>query len=378
MKGQMGRINREIVFPELRVGEHQTEYLKRIGCPAGHLPTVMQPLNPHWRVMFMWNQWNPFQPRGKWNPQLPAMFDACVGQPRWKVLVMLFGWTERIGQLALGNFNPEVHVMRGAAREALDAQIRAGEATIYMADDPETQRSHALLWLAVFRSGMCYLFDESPRANEGPWVNVNGEAGEGQFVYARTGANWYKGYIRQREREWGIAEVNRMNLRTQPPPAGEVVHERLVQRRGDPRGFATEESTATGTRSMFDLFREDHSDPKEGGHGDWYPMLFLPAKVRRATSLDLDIIIDLLKYDEDRAMREGGLSAENTPRLFVSERCENFIRCALNYALSETGKADESNPWRDFIDAARYLFSMGTPFIEADGKGVGYSGGSWG
>jgi hypothetical protein len=303
---------------------------------------------------------------------MPAMFDACVGQPRWKVLVMLFGWIERIGQLALGNFNPEVHVLRGEAREKLDTAIREGKATVYFGDDPETQRSHACLWLAVFENGTKYLFDESPRSTEGDWVNVNAERGEGQYVYARTGANWYKRYLRDRERDWNVAEMGRERLRRAPLPAGDQTRERIVQRRGDPRGFATEESTSTGTRSLFDLFLEDHTTE----HPDCFPMVFLPAKIRRASSLDIDNLINLFSYDEDRAQREGGLTAENTPKLFVSERCENFIRCALNYTLTDLGKADEDNPYRDFIDTARYLFAMDTPHVNPE-VAADHGGGAW-
>lgn len=374
-----GRVDPDIVFPELKVGEHQTDLLKRLLCPAGHMPYIMQPLDINHGVIFMWNTFNPFQPRSKWNPKMPAMFDAAVGQPRWKVIVMLFGWIERVGQLALGNFNPEAHVVRGDQREALDKMVREGKATVYNADDPETQRSHALLWLAVFPpqpawpQGLKYLFDESPRSNEGPWVDGHGNRGEGQYCYKATGANWYKRYIRDRERSWNIAEHGRAALRPADAPAlSDGCHECVVNRRGDPRGFATEESTATGTRSLFDLYLEDHT----GEHADCYPMVFTPAKIRRASTLDIDIIIGMLKYDEDRATREGGMTAENTPQLLVSERCENFIACALNYTLTDLGKADEDNPYRDFIDSLRYLLSSDTPYIDVTASMV-TGGGAW-
>lgn len=371
-------INPEIVFPELRIGEHQTDLLKRIGCPPDHMPYMMQPINPNWGVIFMWNTFNPFQPRSKWNDKMPAMFDACVGKPRWKVLVIIFGWIERTGQLALGNFNPETHVVREERRDALDQLVRDGKASVYMGDDPETQRSHAVLWLAVFApcpmwpKGLKYIFDESPRLTEGEWVNGNGERGDGQFVYRATGSNWYKRYLREREREWNVAEMARAQLRSTPLPVGDLAHERLVMRKGDPRGFATEESTATGTRSLFELYLEDHT----AEHPECYPMLFLPAKIRRSSSLDLDNVINLLKYDEDKAVRDGGCTAENTPELLVSDRCGNFIRCALNYTLTDLGKSDEDNPYRDFIDCLRYLLSSDTPFIPPE-TGTDSGGGAW-
>jgi len=355
--GAPGYVDATVKYPELKIGESQTDYLRRLGCPAGCMPYKMQPLNPHWRVVFMWTIWNPFQPKAKWNPKMPAQVDACVGDPRWKVLVKMFGWIERMGQLAIGNFNADIHVVRGAAREKLDAMVRDGKTSVCMGDDPETQRSHALLWQARFPpcpqwpKGLKYLFDESPRASEGEWVNASGERGEGQYVYKATGANWYKRYIREREKEWNICDE--LVAVPQCFPC-------VLQRRGDPRGFATEESTATGTRSMFDLYTEDHSDE----HPLCGPMIFTPAKIRRASSLDIDVLIDLFRVDEERYRKEGGFTAENTPARLVSERCENWIRCALEYSLTDLGKADEDNPHRDFIDADRYLNSAETPYVD--------------
>lgn len=311
--------------------------------------------------------------------------DSCVGDPRWKVLVKMFGWIERLGQLALGNFNPETHIVRGERQAALDQMVREGKATVYQADDPETQRSHFLLWLAVFPpspsypQGLKYLFDESPRMREGEWVNATGERGEGQFIYRAMGSNWYKRYIREREREWNICDelVVASGLRPESDRATgstlQPLHPCVIQRRGDPRGFATEESTATGTRSLFELYLEDHSSEDPA----YAPMIFLPAKIRRASTLDLDIMINLLKYDEDRAARDGGCTAENCPQLLVSARCENFIRCALGYTLTDTGKKDEESPLADPIDSARYLFSGDTPYIEPVKPGAAQTGGAW-
>lgn len=318
--------------------------------------------------------------------RMPAMMDACVGDPKWRVLVKMFGWVEKLGQLALGNFNPEVHVVRGERRAALDQMVREGKACVYSANDPETQRSHAVLWLAVFRPcaawplGLKYLFDESPRVTEGEWVNGNGERGEGQSIYRATGANWYKRHMREREREWNVCdalwlqyrEALKATVKESAVFAGQDIRPLVVLRRGDPRGFATEESTATGTKNLFEVFREDHA----AEHVDYCPMVFHPARVRQASVLDIDIIIGLLKYDEDKADREGGLTAENTPQLLVSERCGNFIKCALNYSLTDTGKKDAESPYADFIDAARYLFSGPTQFVDQE-AGCVVGGGAW-
>src|SRR5688572_16565874 len=37
-EGEEGCLDPEIAYPELRLGEHQTDLLKRLGCPAGNMP----------------------------------------------------------------------------------------------------------------------------------------------------------------------------------------------------------------------------------------------------------------------------------------------------------------------------------------------------
>ena len=360
----------DVTYPELRLDEHQSAALERLGCPAGSMPYKMQPTNPHWKVVFMWNIWNPFQPRAKWNPKMPAQMDSCIGDPKWRVLVKMFGWIERMAQLAIGNFNPEIHVMRGAQRETLDELVRGGKCSVYMASDPETQRSHAILWQATFPPnpqwprGLKYLFDESPRLREGEWVDSNGERGEGQYVYKATGGNWYKKYIREREAEWKLCDELAPTPQCSPC---------VMQRLGDPRGFATEESTATGTRSLFNLYQEDHSLE----HPMYGPMVFVPARIRRSSSLDIDGLIEMYRLNEQQYRKDGGFTAENCPQRVVSERCENYIQCVLNYTLTDLGKSDEDSPHRDFIDADRYLNSAETPYIDQDAGQV-RGGGSMG
>lgn len=350
-----GAVDHQIVFPELRLGGHQTPFLKQLGCPAGHMPYIMQPLDPQKGIWFPWTHWNPFQPRGKWNPRMPAMFDGCVGMPSWKVLVRIFGWVEKMKRLALGNFiaqyYPSGHLIEHAKIEKMLEEKRL---TTAMSSDPETARSHFLLWRGVDREGVNYIFDESPRVEEGEWVNASGERGEGQFLYAGVGSNFYKRHIRGREKEQGVEPVARL---------------------GDPRGFASEESTASGTRSMFELFNTDGADNSP----DEAAMYFAPAKVRRTALLDLENIITLLAFDQDRAQREGGFSVENRPMLLVSDRCRNFIKAALNFQIPETGRVsdDDKNPWKDPIDAARYLFSVPLEYQDPTVP-AGRGGGGWG
>lgn len=386
-----GAINSGLRFPELKCGEHQTELLKKLGVPAGEMPFIMQPVNPHYGIVFTWCHWNPFQPRGKWAPRenpssggtpaahprdagattfqwggekgYPALFDSCVGQPKWKVLVKLFGWTERIARTALGNFNPQVHILPHAQ---VVEWMQRKKWTSYLKADPHVSRSYFLAWHFVDQDGIGCTFDESPRIAEGEWVNSSGDAGEGAFVYGGRGVNFYKRYIREREREHGQAAYRRF---------------------GDPRAFATQAAAAEGGTSLFELFLDDgRKSPSSvvSGQlpdGDWRrseddlsPMYFEPAKIRQSVKLDLAAFGSLLEYDPDKPV-----TVENQPKHYVSDRCQNFIRSLLNYQLPEDGgPVDSANVWKDPIDAgARYGFGEPTGYFDAGASQVS-GGGSMG
>lgn len=338
-------IDPEIQFPELRLGEHQTEMLKKLGCPPGHMPFTMQPVNPNWGVVFAWTHWNLFQPKGKWQPAMPAMFDSCVGQPRWKVLVKLFGWIERQGRTAFGSFNPAVHIL---PHEKVREWMRTKKWTSYLKVDPHVARSYAMVWHFVDENGIGVTFDESPAMAEGEWVDVAGGRGEGQWLYGGRGVNFYKKYIREREREHGQESFRKF---------------------GDPRAFATQAAAAEGGTSLFELFANDDSAKDK----DLAPMFFEPAKIRASVKLDLSAFGSLLDYDPDKP-----ITVENQPQHYVSDRCQNFIRSLLNYQLPEDGgPADNENVWKDFIDAgARYGFGEPCGYYDQSAPQVS-GGGAW-
>ena len=52
------------------------------------------------------------------------------------------------------------------------------------------------------------------------------------------------------------------------------------------------------------------------------------------------------------------------------------IRCALNYTLTDLGKAEEDNPHKDFIDALRYVLSGDTSYLDNEIK-TQNAGGAW-
>ncbi len=342
---ELGGANPAIAFPELKMSEVQVK-----GLPAGHMPYIMQPLDFNKGIVFAWTHWNPFLPRGKWRPALPAPFDKCVGRAKWQVRVRLFGFVEKMAGAAINNFNPGVHVIEHAKIEEL---LKAGRLTTYMSADP-AGRSYFLLWAGVDEDGQMYIYDESPRNDEGEWVTIDGDMGDGQKVYQGVGVNWYKRHIRQREQEHGVEACRRF---------------------GDPRFFATEVQSAEGGQNLFDLFERDGSgDIRDPGYkpADLAPMIFESAKIRQTARDDVEVLVDLLAYDTER-----DISAENRPRLFISDRCRNTISCWINWNGKASGDNGKPNPYKDPVDCGRYLFGQELYWLDPKVGSVA-GGGGWG
>jgi len=303
--------------PELSLTEVQIK-----GLPAGHMPYMMQPLDPAEGVIFLWTQWNVFLPRSEENPAVPQLFTQCRGKTKQTVRTRLYGWAEKVTGCQFPQFNANVHVLPEGKIPGPD------EGTDYMAVDPQTARSYFALWVRVDRLGRKFVFDESPRKEEGDWVGDDGERGDGQRLFSGRGVNFYKQHIRAREREHG-QEAHR--------------------RKGDPRAFATEAAARDGGQSLFELFLN------EGKDVDAEPMYFEPAKVRQTILLDLEKVNAELAYNEDKP-----ISVENEPRLYISERCQNLIRALINWSPDQ----GSDSPWKDPVDTLRYLFDEPLNFVD--------------
>jgi len=335
-QGAEGGPDPKIVIPELDMKEVQVK-----GAPAGHMPYMMQPLNPAHGVIFLWTHWNIFLPRSKRNPNLPAVFDETRGKGKAKARIRLFGWADKISGCQYPAFNPDVHVV------PLSKVPKVG--TVYMSADPATARSYFILWVLVDPLGRKFVFDESPRFEEGEWVGEDGQKGEGQRLYAGRGSKWYKGYMRQREREHLRAAGFELNGWVMEP------HERTpMRRKGDPRAFATEAAARDGGENLFEMY--EHDDRSED-YPDAGPMAWEPAKVRSTIYLDLEKVNNELAYDEDLP-----ISIENEPKVYVADRCQNLIRAMLNWNPEQGG----DSPWKDPNDTLRYLFDE--PLFYVDPK----------
>ena len=324
-----GYLDPRIIIPELNMAEEQVR-----GVPKGHMPYMMQPLNQAQGVIFLWTQWNVFLPRSATNPAVPAVFDKTQGKSKGTVRTRLFGWAEKLTGCQFPAFNPNIHVVPHAN---IAEMLKENKLTTFMACDPATARSYFMLWIGIDKLGRRFVFDESPRVEEGEWVSDEGERGDGTRIYAGKGINFYKTLIRTRELEH-MAEAFR--------------------RFGDPRAFATEAAAAGGGRSLLELFADyDENNPDSEATA---PMQFEAAKVMRSllaesASGSLDKINDALSYDETKE-----LTVMNEPHLYISDRCQNLIKAMLNWDPLQ----GEKSAWKDPVDVLRYLF--GEPLYYVD------------
>lgn len=358
-----GRINPEIEFPELKTtGE---SYVK--GCPPGHMPFVMQPLDNNQAAIFCFSHWNPFPPRARFNRFLPSIADKCIGRGKRMALARLFGWAEQVTGSKVPNFRPDYfpkgHLIK---HEDALARLRAEPHTLYCGDDCAAARSHAILWKAVFAPGLDDRSDEiivgeSPKHDEGEWVDVNGDAGDGQKIYCEFTSADYKVLIRERE----IADFGVKHDPKEDDP---------VMRKGDPRGFASEQETSMGKLRFFEVYAQDESDkhPLRG------PMYWQPAAVGRSIAaemamLDLGRAVELLACDWDKPV-----DASNHPHQLISDQCQNLIHCLINWngLANVTGKTHTPNPYKDFVDVWRYINDGQSPYLDPTVPNV-RGGGGW-
>lgn len=348
MSEVVGQVNAEIEFPELKLAESYVP-----GVPAGHMPFIMQPRDQNKIVIFTWSHWNPFPPRAQYNRHLPKIADKCAGKGRRIALVRLFGYTEQTTTCKIPNFRPDYypkgHLLR---HEDVLSRLKKPH-TDYMADDSATARSHVLLWKAVFPPdiddrSVQIIVAEKPGIEDGEWGTVDGDAGDGQKVYAEFGVDDYKRLIRETEAALKLD---------------------VIRRKGDPRAFATEHAASEGGFTYLELFARDDS----GKDAVLSPMVFEPAKVRATITEDLQDagkLVDLLACDWEKP-----IDAANHPHLLISDACQNLISCLLNWDGS--AKVDgKANPWKDFPDCIRYICDEETPFIDTS-KPAMKGGGGW-
>lgn len=280
-------------------------------------------------VHYFWTEDNPFVPVGD-------LVKALRGRPLAERLARLYGVPQRSAVTVFPKFGDHNVVPHGNLPWLREGGKGAQyPMTRYMVIDGAGARNWFLLWVAVDAAGTWWVYREWPDVQTvGEWmvpgVNAGGAKGPGQTSLG-YGSQDYVDLIRRLE-------------------DGEEVFERYI----DPRFASTEKQLKNGTITPLEELGDMGLDVVQapGVHED----------------AGLQVLNTLLAWDDARAM-----DASNSPKLFVSKRCENFIACMKEY----TGTMGKDEPSKDPVDCARYLAVAKIEYLDLTRRGsfAGATGG---
>ncbi len=265
-------------------------------------------------IYYAWTDDNPFtSPDEFW--KLYATADRAT------ILARAFGVPTKAIAGAFPGFNREINVIPHA--ELPFVKNESYKITRFMGIDPGGSKHWAMLWVAIDPSDTWWVYDEWPNQAVGDWALPGNKPGPAQRGTSK-GIRDYVDLIRHVEE-------------------GHEPYERII----DPRLGASEKQTLEGATTII-------GDLDEAG------MPVIPAPGGGSGGLGeiedgLQLINNLLAYDEKKTR-----DSVNTPRLFVSDRCQNFIYCMSEY----TGKLGPSEVTKDFVDVLRYLRKANCEYID--------------
>ena len=257
------------------------------------------------RIHYFWSEDNPFF-------DSKELRKAYSKQPLEVKQARLYGVPTKVFQNKFPKFNPHVNVVRHEDMPFIKDSDE--KVTRYMICDPAGSKPWVMIWVAVDRDGVWWVYREWPDSTVGAWAlpHANakgkpvGKAGPGQRPVG-YGYEDYADLMKDLEKD-------------------EEIFERLV----DPRFGRATVRTAHGETNMcnemmdFDIF------------------------LRPAPGLEIEHgiqkINDLLSWNDVEPKTH-----ENRPSLYVSENCSNLI-----YSLTEYSGSSRDEACKDFIDVLRY------------------------
>lgn len=293
------------------------------------LPLVQRG-DPAGRVMiyYLWTHGNIFLPQDVRDGK------DLVGKPESEILARHYGVPTKAQVAKFPLFNRDVHVVK---HESIAALKNPDKFTWYTALDPAGSKNWFMAWGAVDPAGRLWITHEWPdAATWGEWVETtadeNGKPGPAQKGQG-FGIKDYVEQIKAVEEDIGVDAND-------------------VFRHIDPRLGASETQGENGAETiMTRLADQDY--------------VYLPAPGKQIEDGD-QLINDFLRYAPDKP-----IGVDNSPRIFISDRCQNLIQCLEIYA--GTGKDEAAKDGRDVI---AYMLQSGVDYIDPDAQIV-TGGGSY-
>jgi len=279
------------------------------------------------KVHYFWTEDNPFLPTDEFKSKMR-------GLPEDEILARAYGIPTKSVKAIFTKFDRAVNVVKH--EDIPFVKNPNYPVTRYMAIDPAGSRNWTILWIAVDVAGTWWVYREWPsHAVYGAWAEP-GSTAEGKAGPAQTSLGY------------GIKEYVQL---IKDAEEGEKIFERLI----DPRmGAAEKQSSDEGATTIIsDLDKHD--------------MTVIPAP-----GVDVDngiqLIQGLLAWNPEKPR-----DSLNSPRYFVSDRCENHIHAMCEY----TAKGGANEATKDFIDPARYAAVSNIMYVAPEDMESRMGGGSY-
>jgi hypothetical protein len=300
-------------------------------CPApllpryrdGHLlgvetvPRVQQCTREKARVVYFHTADNPFG-----NPE--AMETELRGSNRERILMRAYGVPTKARMSMFPKFRENVHVVPH------DKVPKEG--TVFHFVDPGEGKTWAMLWIRFTPDGRCWIYREFPDQLDyiegvgypGPWAEADGKLQDGRPGPAQKACAGF-----------GFEDYKRLIEAAEKADSAEPAERWMDSRYGN-----TPTMTHEGVRTLIEQCSERIG-------------LDFRATSGQAIVEGVTLINDWLAYND-----EAPVDALNSPRLYISERCQNLI-----YALKTwTGSDGKRGATKDWIDLLRYITLSGVEY----------------
>lgn len=303
------------------------------GCRPGHMPFVIQCHRPGRWIVVAYTELNPFNDMARLTAEM-------VGAKMQALKIHFYGWPERLEGVAFPRFG-DVHIIE-------PDQVPA-EGTDYVIIDPAGDRNWFMLWIRVDSMGRMFVWQEWPDSSYGEWTvasrRPDGARGPAQTVDGGKGISEYKRILLQLSGWERDAATGRWSV-----AKGRPIQEFI----GDPRGFGTQVAGHETGTSIQDMLLDEQVDKVGVVSGPSIDLVLAPAT---GVEEGKGMINDALSYDDQLP-----LNVLNSPKLFISRKCQNTIYCLRTW----TGLDGERGASKDPIDCLRYALKSGIEFIGAE------------
>lgn len=332
------------------------------GCPAGHMPYVMQSRRPRSAVLFYHWGMNPFGASKEVQKKL-----ADAKGPVIKIRA--YGWADKLAANAFPKFSEKIHKI---SHDRFWNEIYPKGGTWYLSADPRPSRNWFLKWYFVTPEGWRILVWEWPDyARYGEWAIPPADSkddeesrkndwrpGPAQRLEAGRGFTAYKALILETE-GWSYDVEKKIWT------ANEKTW-RIERRVMDPRFGGSEVPSQEEGKTPIEMMAEDDKRDPLGRvmpAMDWEQA---PASAVHGAGSAIEMMNSALDYDE-----KSELTVLNCPTYYIVEDCQQSLLAYQEFSTAGT----EKNALKDPIDVDRYFFKSDCGYVVAGSMRVKLPGG---